>query len=207
MPEPAALTIVTACSRPRNLNLIANTIARQVPRNLTVNWLIVSDGRAVEAGSVPLPAVGELNVRHERFIAPEDAPRDGGQVIKNRGIALIDDPLSFVYFLDDDTTLHPGFYRELATCASADIILGEQVVNPGERPPKMRKAEPVCGQIDQGQYVVRRAVIGDDRIPLVYEGDGLFIEALVKKTENVVKCGVMSHYNFLRPAQPRRRRK
>ena len=142
------LTIVTPCSRPQNLPLMAESI--KPGRSLfDVIWMVIFDN-----GECPQSEVGN----YQRNCALE-AIKDG-----------------LVYFLDDDTLIHPELFDELAKVKTGAVAFG-QVLNGG-----IRYASPatmkVC-QIDMGQVAIQREVIGDARFALgVYEADGIFIQAV-----------------------------
>ena len=164
------LTLVTPCSRPQNLPLIAESI--KPGRNLfDVIWMVIFDN-----GECPQSRVGN----YQRNCALE---------------AIID---GWVYFLDDDTLIHPELFGELAKVKTGAVAFG-QTLKDGIRPASQATMK-VC-QIDMGQVAIRREVIGNARFALgIYEADGIFIESVYNS--NPDKWSLidkpLSYYNKLR---------
>ena len=166
------LHVVTACSRPENLPQVASSIPE-----LAVWWLVGKAPNALDRSHYFLPAPMSV----------------GGQAQKNLALEYIDGD-DWVYFLDDDTVMHPDFPSVLAGYDTQPVR--GLVFSSDSR----SLSDVRVGCIDQGQYVLKRNTIGDSRIPLVYEGDGLFIEGLYKACpEGFVRLDrVLAYYNRLR---------
>ena len=128
-----------------------------------------------------------------------DAAREnlGGHKLKNDMLAQIDD--GWVYFLDDDTVMHPGLLRRVAQHLDAAGVvvsqdrtdsLGHMLV---AAPQNMR-----LGSVDIGQVVLRRSLIGDAEMPPYYGGDGDFLSGILRGRDDVVFLDeVLSLYNSL----------
>jgi len=194
------LAIITACTRAENIPAMYASIIDNKPTELDIEWLIVNDAHVQDVNHIYEAMFGidrhdDITITVFDYLAHVEVERAGGQAIKDVGIDLVTDAMALVYFLDDDTRLHKNFYSELMRNQNFDIILGAQEVNGMIRMPK-----PKASFIDQGQYIVRRGIIRDYRIPHHYMGDGEFIETLCKRTpvDTQVMCGVISTYNALR---------
>lgn len=145
------LTIITPCSRPQNLAALAESI--KPGRSLfDVIWMVILDNRECEKSVVG---------NYQRNCAL-DAIRDG-----------------WVYFLDDDTVIHPEFFTELAKVETLAVAF-EQELDTWIR--EVAPSEMRPDHIDMGQVAMRRDVIGNIRFRLgVYEADGVFIEDVYRR--------------------------
>ena len=159
------LHVLTACSRPENLERVARSLAAT-----PCHW-------------------------HVRF----DIERQyvGGQEVKNVLLDEIHD--GWVFFLDDDTLMHPKLYRRLGTLfeeGGPDAF----VVSQRHSVLGILHAAPEnvhVGGIDIGQVVARRTLIGDTRIPNTYWGDGEFWSEILPKGKVVYLDEVLSYQNAL----------
>lgn len=152
------LHVLTAVTRPENLSRIAGALAFAAGRTtFSIAW-------------------------HWKY----DLEREnvGGQAIKN---AMLDEiPMRaehWVWILDDDTLPIAAVLMRLEEELEADPLLEAMVVAQMRNDP--RRVLPVGvdfshpGHIDIGQAFLRRELIGAARIPLSYEGDGIFLEELL----------------------------
>ena len=148
------LTIITPCSRPQNLPAMAESI-KPGRSMFDVIWMVVFDnGECKES----------INGGHQRNCAL-DAITDG-----------------WVYFLDDDTIIHPDFFSELAK-ANTSAVAFEQDLGTWIR--KVAQSEMRVCHIDMGQVVIRRELIGNTRFIVdQHIEDGLFIESIYKSNPN-----------------------
>jgi len=164
------LTIVTPCSRPQNLSAIAESI--KPGRSLfDVIWMVVFDNRECKES---------INGGHQRNCAL-DAIMDG-----------------WVYFLDDDTIIHPDLFSELAKVA-APAVAFEQDLETWIR--KVAPSEMRVCHIDMGQVVIRRELIGNTRFDIEQHiEDGLFIESIYENNPNAWSFinKPLCYYNKLR---------
>lgn len=170
--------VLTACTRPENLPAIAAALARTMPE---AHWHVGFD---------PL---------HQHV---------GGQAVKNRlleGIPCRDGTAdNWILFLDDDTLPHPALYRRLVETLRARPDAAAVVVSQLRRTGEILHAHPDGlhpGGIDAGQALLRRDLIGDARLPEIYDGDGRFLEALLLGRDDVVYLDeVLSEHNALAAA-------
>jgi hypothetical protein len=145
------LHILTAVSRPENLPAIAESLATA----------------AVNAPNVNLAWHWRYDL-HRRHV--------GGQALKNAMLDEIRD--GWVWVLDDDTLAHPDVLRVVSE-QDADAVIVSQRRTTGAvlvaSPERM-----VAGGVDIGQAFLQRNLIGDHRIPADYNGDGLFLQAVLE---------------------------
>jgi hypothetical protein len=168
-----SLHIITAVTRPENLERISDSIAQAL-----VNW---PDGTAVEW--------------HLRY----DLERQhvGGQALKNAMLDEIRD--GWCWVLDDDTLAHPDVFR-VVTRAIDRHPTRAVIVSQQRTDGRVLQAVPehmVPGMVDIGQAFLRRDLIGDDRIPIDYNGDGMFLQTVLAKTRPTYLPDVVSLHNAL----------
>lgn len=184
------LTIITACSRPENLRTMLDGVA-QCRRTFEVRWLIVHDRvRTPE----PMP---DWVVQHTH-----EAPNPvAGKAQVNHALDLID--RGWVWVLDDDNLVHPGFAPALRDMMVAHPE-ARAFVFPQQHARGVRAAAPhlmrECS-VDQAQFVLRRDFIGARRYPLRYTGDGAFAEELHAAEPGGFRFGTVPAvlYNALQP--------
>jgi hypothetical protein len=187
------LNIITALSRPENLVVMADSITLAAAHFL-VNWWIVGPELPAD---LPLVAASIELIRH-----PHSA---GGQLQKNQAIERIPDGNEWVWILDDDNTAVPGFFErlkiEIARIPTARAVIFSQKSKEGHI--RLTAAPQNVGpcNIDTAQFVLRRDLIGDDRIIDSYCGDGEFIGAIHRRASQVftfVPDPPLVYYNSLR---------
>jgi hypothetical protein len=163
------LHLLTAVTRQENLPVIARSIAR------------ASDGLEIEISW------------HLRF--DRDHRHVGGQAVKNMLLDGVTD--GWVHVLDDDTKLHRQVLRRLAGLQeNAEAVVFSQQNGGQYLCARLENMRP--GHCDIGQAFIRRDVIGDERIPEKYEGDGLFLGAVLKDRMVAWVDEPLSLYNALR---------
>lgn len=153
------LNVLTAVTRPENLSAISASLeaAKDLAPNVQVSW---------------------------RLLADPSRQNIGGQAIKNQ---LIDEVPQDEWFwiLDDDTLVHEDvlftvwallapFEFEGVRMPAPDAIVVSQLRSDG----RVLGASPVnmvVGACDIGQAFLRKRLVGDRRIPIDYNGDGMFL--------------------------------
>lgn len=122
----------------------------------------------------------------------------GGHSLKNQMIDGIRD--GWCYLLDDDTILHKDLLAsldEVITPETRAVVVDQDLKHGQVR--KAAKKSVRIGFIDAGQAIVRRDLIGLQRLPLVYEGDGYLLCAILPDEKNVIYLNkTLSYYNALR---------
>jgi hypothetical protein len=161
--------ILSACTRPHNLPALAESIEAAACEPWEVCW-------------------------HIRFDSALE--HVGGQRLKNQMIDQITD--GWVCFLDDDTTMHPEFLRQMADAVTdAGAVVVSQWRENGQVLVAAREHLKV-GSVDIGQAFIARALIGAHRIPEHYEGDGEFLAAVLRERDAVAFLpDILSRHNAL----------
>jgi hypothetical protein len=175
------LNIVTPCIRPENLSIIKDSI----DFTKVSKWYIVYDVRHV---------VFKKQFDDDKIVELA-CTEDGiaGHQIRNMMLSKISHGM--VYFLDDDTVMHPNFWKldfEYNKIFTFDTQYNKLNVMQGNNP-KVRF-------IDMGQIVFDIRLIGDLRFKtFMYDADGIFIEALCSKYKTNWKYigKICSNYNSL----------
>lgn len=189
MIEP--LTIVTACSRPENLEKLKNSI------DFPCRWIIVHD--ATEEERAPVFPLEPTWIR-EYFVPGKIS----GYPQKNFALDHLKlmEYSGWVYFLDDDNLMHPDWFDTLNKFVEfmpncRGFIFGQHLPDGSFRINGVDDIR-VC-HIDQAQYLLHTDLIGKNRYQNVYEGDGHLIEAIFKANQAkfCILPNVISFYNFL----------
>lgn len=167
------LHVLTAVTRPKCLARVAVSLDEAARGGVEVHW-------------------------HLRF----DLEREhvGGQRLKNEMLNEIDS--DWVWVLDDDTVAHPGLFPAVRAAVDEQPDAVAVVVSQKRRDGRDLRAVPQdarLGTIDIGQAVLRRSLIGDERIPEVYDGDGRFLEQLLAGRSDVIYLDrKLSYHNALK---------
>mgnify|MGYP001202445677 CR=1 FL=1 len=181
------LNIITPCTRAQNLPIISQSI--NIPR-ASYTWWIVFDA---EPGSIP----HHLIPKNARALYHHNSKSVVGHAQRNYALQFIDDGL--VYFLDDDTTLHPDLYAETCTHDMQHDFIHFDQQNPDGTKRIGGKVE--VNHIDTGSAVVSRQLIGNTRFRTdLYNADGYFWKTIVQKATHpryIPKA--LSTYNALVP--------
>ena len=168
------LHVLTAVSRPWNLNVVAGSLSTALARapDLDLTW-------------------------HLRF----DLQREhvGGQGLKNEMLDQITD--GWVWVLDDDTLVHECLFETLLRIVQQKPKVQAIVVSQRRNDGRVLRATPgnaVVGGIDAGQVVMKRELVADARIPETYAGDGIWLQALLTGAPDVYfEPSVLSLHNVL----------
>ena len=124
----------------------------------------------------------------------------GGYKLRNDMLDDIDD--GWIWFLDDDTVVHPELFREASSIIRRDPSV-RVVVFSQQRPRHRLRAKPEnvrVGKIDTGQPMLKREVIGAQRFKEALFADGMLYSDLLRDEENVFYSPkLLSLFNYLRP--------
>jgi predicted O-methyltransferase YrrM len=160
------LTIVTPCSRPYNLLELKNSI----DFTKIDKWYIVHDVRN-------MPFKKQFNDAQIVELVCTDNGSVGHQI---RNMMLKQIPSGLVYFLDDDTIIHPNFWN--IDFAPNKIYTFDTIYN--KAIPILKGDTCKICHVDMCQIVFDMKLVGDITFQQnVYEADGIFIEAMVKKNK------------------------
>ena len=168
---PVKVHVLTAVTRPWNLPLIAGSLANAAAAagcDICWHWQFDSERRHV-----------------------------GGQAVKNRMLDEITD--GWVWLLDDDTLVHPNLLRRART-VSGDQAVDAIVFSQARADGRQLTAAPAnvrVGDIDAGQAILRRDLIGATRLHESYEGDGIFLADVLGRANAVYVDEFLSLHNAL----------
>lgn len=182
------INIITPCSRPDNLEKMKESI--NIPKE-NYRWIVVHD--ALHQSTTEF---FHIDKGYEEYWFKDDRSKSGnGQ--RNYAIDMID--TGYVYFLDDDTIMHPDLWKVIKEYEVNDMIVFPQIWKNGEI--RLKGDRIALNHIDSGNFLVKRSVIGDLRWELGrYDADGIFAEKCYK--QSVVSVAYLSTpcsiYNALR---------
>ncbi len=188
------LTVVTACFRPENLCRVGASVRYELGRaRINYQWWVVPEPKAAVQATVCGP---------DRVLKP--CSGDWGHPHKNAAIDVLqrEDPEgeSFVYFLDDDNLIHPGFvdaFRIGAQVSSGVGCVFSQAWWGGELRLQADEAYGV-NTIDTAMMCLSLNAIGKDRFCHQYDADGHFFESVIKRVTIARVPGVGCYYNAIR---------
>ncbi len=186
------LNIVTPVSRPYFLPYIEQDFIKHF-KEIRPTWYCIFD---VGFRVAPLP-IKPINVG-----CWESNIRPNGYGGGARNIALDKIKEGWIFFLDDDNTIHPDFESvflgALKDYPDGEWFVFEQVLPDGRTYLKATD-KPRIGRIDMGQCVVKRQAIGNLRMAIDrYDADGYFYEALAKTVKPIAIPKPAVFYNALR---------
>lgn len=183
------LNIITPCSRPENLNLIAQSI--NIPRS-NYRWLVVFDSDHYPAEEL-IPSTCETYLHRN----PQST---AGHSQRNFALDMIEQ--GHVYMNDDDTVLHEKLWDNIKDLNS-DFISFQQVDNNGRL--RLTGNDIRVTGIDSHNFIVSKEAIGGTRWQVDrYEADGLFATEVFNKVRQrdpdkiTYIARVLSTYNSLR---------
>jgi hypothetical protein len=179
------INIITACSRPENLDELRMSI--NIPKQ-NYRWIVVFDFPSVDGIDIPYNCEYYLGSHPDSVL---------GNYQKNVGLDKVTD--GWVYFLDDDTTLHQDFYKWVSKYPDSDFISFRQKNRLGEQRCDGKVIEE--GHIDAGSVCVHHSIIKGIRLNPITRNN-----ADVYWSTNVIKNSTnhkwipysLSVYNHLR---------
>lgn len=199
----SVINIVTAVSRPENLNRIRRSIARSIARSsLRVKWILVVDGEgglapALEASLKDGASFDIAQISHQGGSCPYGIRQ------KNLGMASIVE--GYYHCLDDDNIVHPDFFQGIERSMKANptchaFVFGQQrwdnIKSLVAAPERME-----YGKIDNTMFVVHSSVIGENRYDLSRSGreDFHFFRKLydLYRSEFVFIPETLAYYNYI----------
>ena len=181
------LTIITPCTRPENLRLMKPGI--DAGRDLfDIDWRIVFDTSVCDPVYIDGAIMTGVNIAGSRF----------GNGQRNAALSMIDD--GWVYFLDDDNSMHPDFFGELyAAIKKFDAFRAFAFQQDAST--FIRQVDIRVNRIDMAQVCIHRDLIDDLRFALhPYNADGVFIESLYRSNPKdwCIINKPLCYYNKLR---------
>jgi len=211
------LNVITACIRPNNLPLLAQSFAIANKLKIPINWIIVIDGRYVR-DTDPIKRVEEIVSKiidpnltivillNDTYLKTWESPI-------NLALALIKSGL--VCIVDDDNIMHPEFIQTVYPIYLKEQSVGfvfhqlmsiEKGGNLKVRIAKFANLKP--DKFDTAQFAITRDLIGDLKwCTTSNQPDGLFINTLFEEKRNKFKIldKILSYYNYLHPGSFRLR--
>lgn len=181
--------IVTPSCRPANLPALLASIEPGVPSE--AEWWIYHD---TELSIMPVVSEKILIENHRLLMGS-----GWGHEARNIFLDEIREDC-WVYFLDDDNLLYPGFWAKtvelIRDYPETGMFVFAQERGPGNFPEVILTR---C-YVDMAQAIFRRSFIGDSRFSLHYEADGDFIMGLHDREPSCVHVDrtVLCYYNRLR---------
>lgn len=176
------LNIITPCSRPENLEIIAKSI--NIPSD-SYRWIVVFD-----ANEIP----NNIPIECEPYAVKVEGSVFGhGQ--RNFGLDLIQE--GHVYFNDDDTEINKNLWENIKD-VNHDFISFQQLNKDGSLRLEGKIIE--LNYIDSHNFIVSRECIGDSKFYISrYDADGIFANECYKKTNNKIYIPKpLSVYNSLK---------
>jgi hypothetical protein len=163
------LHVLTACSRPQNLERLSAALSDAERHGIALQWHVAFD-------------------TNRRYV--------GGQVIKNQLLEQIAG--GWIWICDDDNLPHPDFLPHLPALIRQAEQAGQRAILVGQqrRPNRYLPAVPPrVGYVDAAMLIASRAAIGDHRIPDRYDGDGYWIVTVVNSCETLYVNRPLCYWN------------
>lgn len=193
------LNIITPTRDGKNLKQIANSI--NIPKE-NYKWIIVFD-------SDQEPVYPEIDNAEFLYIKNDESISGNAQ----RNLALSKVEAGFIFFLDDDTVLHPLFWNSIkeitadidfvsfdqAWCTQDDKPLTNKSIINSNKVVRTKGDNPQLDHIDSGNYIVNSRVAKNFTWQLdQYNADGLFcVQCYNSSTAKIYIPKILSIYNFL----------
>jgi hypothetical protein len=181
------LNIITPCKRLENLK----QVSKSIPVASDILWILVLDYER------PIPIDiqynGKLMVIYGNY-----NKCNWGHFQRNLGINYCQP--GHIYFLDDDTILHPEVYKQYKMIEGIKLlIIGNQYLKNGRLRFKVI-LPPKIGNIDIASALIPLEFAQDIQLNYHYEADGEWFIKLYEKYTKYMKLIIapMSYYNYLR---------
>lgn len=186
--SPKKITIITPCTRPGNLMRLKESI----PFNYVEEWIIVYDESVTP----------NAHLFHDECIKEYGCQGHSiaGNIQRNYALDKIRD--TYVYFLDDDTIMHPDMGVFLQTIEPNHIYTFDQQRNSKEFPFTERlKGDTIeMFRIDTAMFLIDSSLIKNIRwVVDEYTADAIFItECYSNHPESWIYVDrTLSYYNYL----------
>jgi hypothetical protein len=140
-----------------------------------------------------VPKIIELECRDDGIV---------GHQIRNMALNIIN--YGYIYFLDDDTVLHPHFWNIINNDFKSEVVIYtfNLLYQNGS---VLRGHNPSLRNIDMAQIIFSKKIVKDLRFDVNnYCGDGIFIETLYEQNKDNAQFinSVAAYYNWLNKDQP-----
>ena len=193
--------VITRCSRLNNLREIHNSVFNT--DKFDIKWYIIFDTNFVD--SLPIDLLTFLQSSGVIIKFQKSEEKDHGHQLINSVLDEIEN--GWIYVLDDDNLMHENFYTKIHQSMKSKpkvkgFIFDQKVGGIDFTGLDIRE----CGQdlvkvgkIDMAQFILKRDLIGDERIPKgFYVGDGMFIEKLYEENTKEFHFlnEILCYYNY-----------
>lgn len=183
------LNIVTPLSRLENLKHILKNIKESFKKITPLSYIIL-DSKIKQ----------EINIKDIYYFNRVESSFYGTE---QRNLALDNIKDGYVYFLDDDNLIHPDFENILLESVSKHKDKKGFVFNQIRKDGTIyltAKLPPMSCQIDTGNVVLNRSLIGDIRWEKRYDHDFLFFAEVYKTNPDkfVTINKIATYYNAIR---------
>ena len=165
------LNIITPCIRPENLKIISEHI--NIPRE-NYRWIVIFD-----MDEFPDLDLIPENCEYFKLKNPNSI---SGNAQRNLGIDKVES--GWLYFHDDDTTLHPELWENVKYLTNDFISFDQRWPVDGNHIRLTGNIIKVC-HTDSNNFLVSKETVGDNRWKLdIYEADGYLAEDCFKNSKN-----------------------
>ena len=185
------MTIITPCSRPENLDIVKASI----DFNYVDEWIIVYDGKKIFQN----PYLFNNEPKIKEYI--HTGPGLSGNPQRNYALDHVQNANTYLYFLDDDNTIHKDLYKLL------DIADEHQIYTFGLESSWTTQENQLNGsviqvsKIDTAMFLVDFECCKEIRwIPHLYGADGYYIRECFEANKDkwIYVNNKLCTYNTLR---------
>ena len=189
------LSIITPCSRPLNLPSIYQSILDL--KTDDVEWLIIYDGNNIDKRILQY----EKNVKIRLFNLKRKEEDSTASMLRNMGIKNAKG--DYLYFLDDDTLIHPLLYQKVCIYCKSDklVIFNQWSINRKRRIKIFNLNNLYSGYIDTAQFVVPNNLKSRWDNSIKYVDEYPYLKKVIKEMgkDNVIWVDrLYSYRNYLR---------
>src|SRR4051794_18544377 len=172
------LNIITPVSRIENLPLLYDNISYYAKRLKVVWWIVLDNSLRKHYQNIHLNDHDHLNIK--LLVSPYTNGL-GGYAQRNMVLDLLEENKEqWVYNLDDDNILHPGFidfFISDANIDNHDVVLVSQILSDGNLRLKADADNIKVFHVDIAMYSFKlKALEGGVRFEEEYCGDGYLVE-------------------------------
>lgn len=194
------INIITRCSRPYNLLKVAESVFRDIPQDISINWHVVFDTKKLK--DIDAELLSYLDSKNVNLHFKEG----DGWGLKNLN-KIIQSLHGWIYHCDDDNIIHPKFYQKILDFIKHNkhkkaLIFSQQVSGKDFTGLQIRLAKPEnvkVKRIDLAQWIIHSDLHKGREYGSGYLADGEFIESLYQDFPEDFEFidDIICYYNFL----------
>lgn len=193
--------IITPCSRKHNLALMHESILNGMNNTSQFIWCVVHDAYELPKEVITASNVVNLLYKTKNGVSGNEQRNIALDFFLKKTRMLWEE--RFVYFLDDDTIMHPYFSFTINRFARENTkMITFDTRQTNNEIWVSSTTNPKVGTIDSGSFVTRANAINDIRWrPQFYEADGYFAQEVflnLQENELVAVPETAGYYNVLR---------